>query len=72
MNEEKIGTVGLSLGGETVMYVAALDERIKIAVSSGWLTTRVFGAEGRCALDVHDGGHIFHGGLAFEWIERYL
>lgn len=137
VNERKIGTVGLSLGGETVMYVAALDERIKIAVSSGWLTTipnmkrghcpcwnfpgleenfefsdifacvaprplvleigrkekapggfpveiavkafqeirrayRVFGAEERCVLDVHDGGHVFHGELAFEWIERYL
>jgi len=30
---------GLSLGGETTMYVAALDERVKQACSSGWLTT---------------------------------
>jgi hypothetical protein len=137
VNGEKIGTVGLSLGGETVMYVAALDERIKIAVSSGWLTTisnmkrghcpcwnfpgleenfefsdifaclaprhlvleigrkekapggfpveiaerafeeirrayRVFGAEERCILDVHDGGHVFHGKVAFEWIDRII
>ena len=39
VDNNRIGTVGLSLGGETVMYVAALDERIKVAVSSGWLTT---------------------------------
>ena len=39
VDSERIGTAGLSLGGETVMYVAALDERLKVAVSSGWLTT---------------------------------
>lgn len=39
VDSSKIGTAGLSLGGETVMYVAALDERIKVAISSGWLTT---------------------------------
>lgn len=48
MNEEKIGTVGLSLGGETVMYVAALDERIRIAVSSGWLTAIPNMKRGHC------------------------
>lgn len=137
VDREKIGTAGLSLGGETVMYVAALDERIKIAISSGWLTTvpnmkhghcpcwnfpgleenfefsdifacvaprplvleigrkekapggfpveiaekafreiqrayRVFEAEEKCALDVHDGGHVFHGELALEWIGKFL
>lgn len=137
VNEEKIGTVGLSLGGETVMYVAALDERIKVAVSSGWLTTisnmkqghcpcwnfpgleenfdfsdifacvaprhlvleigrqekasggfpleiarkafeeiqeayRVFGVEERCLLNAHDGGHVFSGKVAFEWLRRIL
>ncbi|MBD3183939.1 hypothetical protein GF312_16765 [Candidatus Poribacteria bacterium] len=39
VDESRVGTAGLSLGGESVMYVAALDERLKIAVSSGWLTT---------------------------------
>jgi hypothetical protein len=133
----RIGTAGLSLGGETVMYVAALDERIKVAVSSGWLTTianmkkghcpcwnfpgleehfdfsdifacvaprylmmqigrqekapggfpldiaqgafaeiqrayRVFGAEEKCALDVHDAGHVFNGEPAFELIGNVL
>lgn len=137
IDKDRIGTVGLSLGGESVMYVAALDERIKIAVSSGWLTTianmkqghcpcwnfpgleenfdfsdifacvaprplvmeigrleeapggfpveiaqsafkeiqkayEVFGAKERCLLDIHDGGHVFHGKKAFEWIDRTL
>lgn len=44
----RIGTAGLSLGGETVMYVAALDERIKVAVSSGWLTTIKNMKDGHC------------------------
>ncbi len=137
INKDKIGTAGLSLGGESVMYVAALDERIKVAVSSGWLNTienmkqghcpcwnfpgleenfdfsdifscvaprplvmeigrqevapggfpvhvakpaydeikkayKVFDAEDKCLLDIHDGGHIFHGVTAFEWIDKYL
>lgn len=137
INKHKIGTVGLSLGGESVMYVSALDERIKIAVSSGWLNTienmkhghcpcwnfpgleenfdfsdifsciaprplimeigrqetapggfpvsvakpaydeikkayKVFDAEDKCLLDIYDGGHIFYGATAFEWIEKYL
>ncbi|MGB9596950.1 MAG: alpha/beta hydrolase family protein [Candidatus Poribacteria bacterium] len=137
VNKEKIGTAGLSLGGESVMYVAALDERIKIAVSSGWLNTianmkqghcpcwnfegleenfdfsdifslvaprplimeigklerapggfpvevakpayeeikkayKVFGAEDKCLLDIHDGGHIFHGIPAFDWFDKIL
>lgn len=43
-----IGVVGLSLGGETTMYVAALDERVKIACSSGWLTTVENMKNGHC------------------------
>jgi cephalosporin-C deacetylase-like acetyl esterase len=39
VDKNRVGVAGLSLGGETTMYVAALDERIKVAVSSGWLTT---------------------------------
>ncbi|UCH36333.1 MAG: acetylxylan esterase [Armatimonadota bacterium] len=34
-----IAVAGLSLGGETAMYVAALDERVTVVDSSGWLTT---------------------------------
>jgi hypothetical protein len=137
VDKNRIGTAGVSLGGETVMYVAALDERIKVAVSAGWLTTtenmkdghckcwnyrglednfdfsdifacfaprylvteigiqekapdgfpvsiaevafkeiqeayRVFGAEDKCLLDIHDGGHEFRGKTSFEWIDRIL
>ncbi len=122
----RFAVAGLSLGGETTMYIAALDERILAACSSGWLTTvanmknghcpcfnfpgleenfdfsdifacvaprplvleigekekapggfpvaiargafteiraayRVFGAETNALLDVHPGGHVFHG-----------
>ena len=35
----RLGTAGLSLGGEAVMHVAALDTRLRVAVSSGWPTT---------------------------------
>jgi len=126
VDPQRIAVAGLSLGGETTMYVAALDTRIKAACSSGWLTTianmkkghcpcwnfpgleehfdfadifacvaprplvleigekerapggfpvsiarpafaeiqaayRVFGAEPNAMLDVHPGGHVFHG-----------
>jgi len=126
VNKKRIAVAGLSLGGETTMYVAAMDTRIKAANSSGWLTTidnmkhghcpcwnfpgleqnfdfadifaciaprplvleigekesapggfpvdiarlafeqikpayRVFGAENNLRLDIHPGGHVFHG-----------
>jgi len=48
VDASRIGTAGLSLGGETVMYVAALDERIKVAVSSGWLNTIANMKQGHC------------------------
>jgi dienelactone hydrolase len=48
VDKDRIGTAGLSLGGETVMYVAALDERIKVAVSSGWITTVENMKQGHC------------------------
>ncbi|MCS6862673.1 MAG: acetylxylan esterase, partial [Abditibacteriales bacterium] len=137
VNKERVGVAGLSLGGETTMYVAALDERLKVAVSSGWLTTvenmknghcpcwnfpgleehfdfsdifalvapralvlengkqevapggfpvdiaraalkeiqaayKIFNAEDQVLLDVHDGGHVFHGKVSLEWIDRVL
>ncbi len=43
-----IAVAGLSLGGESTMYVAALDERVKIADSSGWLTTTENMRNGHC------------------------
>ena len=37
VNPEKIGTIGHSLGGHNAMFLAAFDDRVKIAVSScGW------------------------------------
>ncbi|MFT5470018.1 MAG: putative dienelactone hydrolase [Verrucomicrobiales bacterium] len=37
VDPEKIGTIGHSLGGHNAMFLAAFDERVKIAVSScGW------------------------------------
>ena len=37
VNPDKIGTIGHSLGGHNAMFLAAFDDRVKIAVSScGW------------------------------------
>jgi hypothetical protein len=48
VDARRIGVAGLSLGGETAMYVAALDERVRIACSSGWLTTVENMKRGHC------------------------
>jgi len=47
VNPKRLGVVGLSLGGETAMYVGALDKRIQITVSSGFLTTMATMRNGR-------------------------
>jgi acetyl esterase/lipase len=39
VDAKRMAVAGLSLGGETTMYVAAMDPRLKAACSSGWLTT---------------------------------
>jgi hypothetical protein len=44
----RLAVAGLSLGGETTMYVAALDERVQAACSSGWLTTVANMKNGHC------------------------
>jgi hypothetical protein len=44
----RLAVAGLSLGGETTMYVAALDERLQAACSSGWLTTVTNMLNGHC------------------------
>ncbi len=48
VDARQIGVVGLSLGGETTMYVAGLDERVRIACNSGWLTTVENMKNGHC------------------------
>lgn len=48
VDRERMAVAGLSLGGETTMYVAALDERVKVACSSGWLTTVANMKNGHC------------------------
>lgn len=48
VDPERLIVAGLSLGGETTMYVAALDERVRAADSSGWLTTVANMTNGHC------------------------
>lgn len=48
VDRRRLGVAGLSLGGETAMYVAALDERVRVACSSGWLTTVANMKNGHC------------------------
>ena len=41
VDPDRIGAIGHSLGGQNTVYLAAFDERVKIAVSScGWTTFR--------------------------------
>jgi dienelactone hydrolase len=39
VDPDRIGCAGLSLGGVRSMHLAALDERIKVAVVVGWMTS---------------------------------
>jgi acetyl esterase/lipase len=48
VDSSRLAVAGLSLGGETTMYVAAMDERLKAACSSGWLTTVTNMKNGHC------------------------
>ncbi len=48
VDPERLAVAGLSLGGETTMYVAAMDTRLRIACSSGWLTTVANMKNGHC------------------------
>ena len=48
VDKRGVALAGLSLGGETAMYVAALDERVKAVDSSGWLTTVANMENGHC------------------------
>lgn len=48
VDADKLAVCGLSLGGEAAMYVGALDERLKVVASSGWLTTVANMKQGHC------------------------
>lgn len=48
VDTSRIGTAGLSLGGEMVMWLAASDTRIKAAVSAGFLSTMDQLENGHC------------------------
>lgn len=37
VDEDRIGAAGLSMGGEWTMWLSAMDDRIKVAVVSGWM-----------------------------------
>jgi len=39
VDKKRIGCAGLSLGGEMAMWLGAMDTRIAVEVSAGWLTT---------------------------------
>jgi dipeptidyl aminopeptidase/acylaminoacyl peptidase len=48
VDRERIGCAGLSLGGEMAMWLGAMDTRIKVSVSSGFLTTVENLRQGHC------------------------
>ena len=48
VDPQRLAVAGLSLGGETTMYVAALEPRVKLACSSGWLSTVANLGNGHC------------------------
>lgn len=39
VDPQRIGVMGLSMGGEWTMWIAACDERLRVAVVSGWMCT---------------------------------
>lgn len=44
----RIGCAGLSLGGEMAMWLGAMDRRVKVTVSAGYLTTVANMRQGHC------------------------
>jgi len=48
VDRSRMAVCGLSLGGETTMYVAALDTRLRAVDSAGWLTTVQNMRNGHC------------------------
>ena len=48
VDKDRMGCAGLSLGGEMAMWLAAMDPRMKVCVSSGFLTTVENMQNGHC------------------------
>jgi dienelactone hydrolase len=48
VDAERMGCAGLSLGGEMAMWLGAMDPRMKVTVSSGFLTTMANMRQGHC------------------------
>lgn len=48
VDKKRMGCAGLSLGGEMSMWLAAMDPRMKVCVSSGFLTTVENLSNGHC------------------------
>jgi len=55
VDSRRIGCAGLSLGGEMVMWLGAMDERIAATVSSGFLTTMDHMEQNHCMCWKFDG-----------------
>ena len=55
VDTKRIGCAGLSLGGELAMWLPAMDERIAVSVSCGFLTMMDQLEEGHCPCWKFDG-----------------
>jgi len=55
VDRSRIGCAGLSLGGEMAMWLGAMDERIKVTVSAGFLTNMDHMEQNHCMCWKFDG-----------------
>lgn len=55
VDHERLGCAGLSLGGEMAMWLGAMDPRMRVTVSSGYLTTVANMRRGHCPCWEFDG-----------------
>lgn len=55
VDKSRIGCAGLSLGGEMAMWLGAMDERIKVTVSAGFLTNMDHMEQNHCMCWKFDG-----------------
>lgn len=55
VDDRRIGCAGLSLGGEMAMWLGAMDERIAVTVSAGFLTTMDHMEQNHCMCWKFDG-----------------